>query len=72
MSKTDCNLFESVIKTFELEDLIGRNIVITNLSGEDFYVVVAADINTGELFLLKGGKSIDQFCQEERTCSGSG
>lgn len=43
----------SKIKRFELMDLLDRTLTIKKLaSDEDWYVIVAIDIKTGECFVL--------------------
>ena len=39
--------------TFVLEDLIGRVVRINSLKDKDVELIVAVDINTGEIFVLK-------------------
>ena len=41
------------IKTFKMEELLGRTILIESFSGEEVDLLVAIDIHSGELFVLK-------------------
>ena len=46
--------FKSVkIKTFQLEDLKGRNVNIRSFTNENIEIILAIDTDTGDLFLLK-------------------
>lgn len=43
----------SKIRTFKLEDLIGRTLKIKRFEGEGAELVIAFEASTGESFLLK-------------------
>lgn len=40
-------------KTFELEDLVGRVIGIQSFRGDNFELIMAKDLKTGDFFVLK-------------------
>ena len=44
--------FNSPIKTFVLEDLVGRRVDILSFENDEGKVIVAKDVKTGEGFLL--------------------
>jgi hypothetical protein len=41
------------IKTFELEDLKGRNLDVKSFTSENVELIIAADTASGEIFVLK-------------------
>ena len=40
------------IKTFKLEDLVGKQVAIQEYKSDDGAIVVAVDVESGELFVL--------------------
>lgn len=47
-------MFKDVkIKTFDPEDLVGRTIAIQSLTDNHVELIVAKDLRTGDLFVLK-------------------
>lgn len=52
MNEANESFLDLPIKTFILEDLVGRRVDILGFENEDGKVIVAKDIKTGEGFLL--------------------
>lgn len=44
---------EADIKTFVLEDLVGRKVEIGSFKSEGIELIVARDLKTGDIFVLK-------------------
>jgi hypothetical protein len=52
LNREDFKVFKK-IKTFELEDLKGRNLDVKSFTSENVELIIAADTASGEIFILK-------------------